>query len=149
MKNQMQPADIIDFHDFVRTILEDSKFYLGIPELSSITEVPQNKLRYWSQKGYIHACGENKKNQFSFDAVFQIYTIKFFQNKGFTLSVAAQKATYYSQTFKEIKKGMHSRLKQIKKTPEKTIIDLGLFDPDPSKNLNLCVEGKKAYFELN
>ncbi|KRM95309.1 hypothetical protein FC19_GL002074 [Liquorilactobacillus aquaticus DSM 21051] len=149
MDKQIKPTEVIDFHDFVKTILEDSKFYLGIPELASITDVPQNKLRYWNQKGYIQACGERKKNQFRFDAVFQIYTINFFQNEGFTLSVAAKKATYYSQTFKEIKKGLHSRLKQIKKTPESTIIDLGLFDPDPSKNLSLRIEGKQVHFELN
>ncbi|KRL03591.1 hypothetical protein FC81_GL001847 [Liquorilactobacillus capillatus DSM 19910] len=133
----------------MRKVFEQSNLYLGFTELASITDVPQNKLRYWSQKGYIRTCDSNKKNHFKFDAVFQIYTIKFFQNKGFTLAAAAQKAAYYSQTFREIKAATHLRLQKIEKTPECTIIDLGQFDPDPSKRLILRVEGDQSRFELN
>ncbi|GAJ26619.1 transcriptional regulator [Liquorilactobacillus sucicola DSM 21376 = JCM 15457] len=149
MDKPTKPTEVIDFYDFVRKILEDSKLNLGFSELASITEVPQNKLRYWSQKGYIQPCSAEKKNQFKFDIVFQIYAIKFFQNKGFTLAVAAKKASYYSQTFKDIKKATHARLQEIKKTPEYTLIDLGLFDPEPSKNLCLRIEGSQSRFELN
>jgi MerR family transcriptional regulator, global nitrogen regulator len=89
-KNRMK-SDAVDIsdHDFL------AKLIIGIGEVAAITGIPQRQLRYWQEKGIIHASMEDTAYSstrcFDYLQIKKILLIKELLDEGFTLDAAAQK----------------------------------------------------------
>ncbi|KRL04578.1 MerR family transcriptional regulator [Liquorilactobacillus oeni] len=142
-----QVIQFSDFKEFSHDIIRDDNVYLGISELSLATGVPQNQLRYWNERGYIHSVADMKL-KFCFNTILLVRGIKLFQKRGFTLSAAVKKASVYTDMTAKIKKMLSTRITTITNNDDTTEIDLGVFDPQPDKRLVVKIKDDSTLFEL-
>jgi DNA-binding transcriptional MerR regulator len=76
---------------------------LSIGEAAKVCEVSAKQLRHWQEKGYLPApervvCGVRSYRKYGEQDLDLIKKIKAYQDKGFTLPVAAEKATGKNST---------------------------------------------------
>ena len=72
-----------------REIFKSNDIKIGMTELAKVTGVSPSQLRYWERKGYI--CSQqdqqNKNHHFSILTAYQVRTIKFYLDEGYTLQL--------------------------------------------------------------
>jgi len=65
---------------------------VGIGEVANITGVPQRKIRYWDEKGYIEPVDKDSTyRQYDYLNIKRIVLIKELLDEGYTLEVSAKK----------------------------------------------------------
>jgi DNA-binding transcriptional MerR regulator len=89
-EKKVSPADI--------NILMDVDFLVSvivaIGEVANITGVPQRKIRYWDEKGYIEPVDKTSTyRQYDYLNIKKIVLIKELLDEGYTLESAAKKVT--------------------------------------------------------
>jgi DNA-binding transcriptional MerR regulator len=87
-EKKLSPADV--------NILMDVDFLVsvivGIGEVANITGVPQRKIRYWDEKGYIEPVDKDSTyRQYDYLNIKRIVLIKELLDEGYTLEAAARK----------------------------------------------------------
>src|ERR1700742_4552044 len=83
--NKADMEILMDF-DFLLTVI------VAIAEVANITGVPQRKIRYWDEKGYIQPVDNTSTyRQYDYLNVKKIVLIKELLDEGFTLEAAAKK----------------------------------------------------------
>ncbi len=87
-EKKLSPADV--------NILMDVDFLVSvivaIGEVANITGVPQRKIRYWDEKGYIEPVDkESTYRQYDYLNIKRIVLIKELLDEGYTLEAAAKK----------------------------------------------------------
>src|ERR1700761_4770604 len=96
-----------------REILMDLDFLVSvivaIGEVANITGVPQRKIRYWDEKGYIMPVDRSSTyRQYDYLNIKKIVLIKEMLDDGYTLEAAAKKVNERSvkveEVFKRLKK---------------------------------------------
>jgi DNA-binding transcriptional MerR regulator len=102
---KLSPADV--------SILMDVDFLVSvivaIGEVANITGVPQRKIRYWDEKGYIMPVDRTSTyRQYDYLNIKKIVLIKEMLDDGYTLEAAAKKVNERSakveEVFKRLKK---------------------------------------------
>lgn len=87
-EKKISPADV--------NVLMDVDFLVsvivGIGEVANITGVPQRKIRYWDEKGYIEPVDKDSTyRQYDYLNIKRIVLIKELLDEGYTLEVSAKK----------------------------------------------------------
>lgn len=95
------------------SILMDVDFLVSvivaIGEVANITGVPQRKIRYWDEKGYIEPVDkESTYRQYDYLNIKKIVLIKELIDEGYTLEAAVKKVTVRCTKMEEV----FSRLKE-------------------------------------
>ncbi|MDB5159588.1 MAG: transcriptional regulator [Mucilaginibacter sp.] len=98
-EKKLSPADV--------NILMDVDFLVsvivGIGEVANITGVPQRKIRYWDEKGYIEPVDkESTYRQYDYLNIKRIVLIKELLDEGYTLEVSAKKVIERCTKIEEI-----------------------------------------------
>ena len=92
-------------------ILMDLDFLLSvivaIGEVANITGVPQRKIRYWDEKGYIEPVDKNSTyRQYDYLNIKKVILIQELLEEGYTLEVSARKVnerfTKVSEVFRRL-----------------------------------------------
>ncbi|OGT29723.1 MAG: transcriptional regulator [Gammaproteobacteria bacterium RIFCSPHIGHO2_12_FULL_35_23] len=70
-----------------------SKLMIGIGEVAEITRIPARQLRYWEEKGIIHALKTKRSTtrRYDYQTVKKIILIKELLEEGYTLKAATKK----------------------------------------------------------
>ncbi|QMU08031.1 MerR family transcriptional regulator [Levilactobacillus suantsaii] len=110
---------------------------LGIGDVARATGVAQSKLRYWESKGYIknHAVTDKSNRKFTYKTVLQVQLIKSFLADGYTLTSAVARAQKRAIYLDALRSFFEDRFAQMDVADHTATIDLGPFDPTPSKHL--------------
>ncbi|WP_439424756.1 MerR family transcriptional regulator [Oenococcus alcoholitolerans] len=144
-----QLNQVINLRNMVRSIIKKNGIKIGITDLADATGVSATQLRYWLEKGYIRSDSDDKQKKFPYETVFRVAIIKKFQDEGFTLAAAVKKTDRHSTIIKAFKQMLYDRLVDIKDYENGSVlIDLGIFDPEPSKHLIAHLDDEKTTFEL-
>ena len=126
-----------------REIFKSNDIKIGMTELAKVTGVSPSQLRYWERKGYIHSQQDqqNKNHHFSLLTAYQVRTIKFYLDEGYTLQVAAQKERKRRALGKTFHRFLEERIKDIKQDDDGDgLVMLGPLDDDPTKEVYARVE---------
>lgn len=102
-KENINKADLeilMDF-DFLLSVI------VAIGEVANITGVPQRKIRYWDEKGYIAPVDKNSTyRQYDYLNIKKVILIQELLEEGYTLEVAVRKVnerfTKVSEVFKRL-----------------------------------------------
>ena len=148
MDIQQPYNQLLDFQKFSEAMMKEDNVLLGISELSHATGVTPAQLRYWVSQGYIKNYGSNKKNKFSLETVFMVRSIKIFQNQGYTLSASAKRAAQYSDLAHKIRKMFIDRVINVSQNDGQLLINLGVFDAEPTQNLIARIDDEGTKFDL-
>lgn len=138
-----------DIAKFMKKVPID-EMILGIGDVARVTGVSPSQLRYWERKGYVHSAevtgGGNRK--FSYKTVIEIRQIKTFLDEGYTLSSAVQRAQKRS-VYAEVLRSFFEERFMALTAGEQTTIDLGVFDPEPTKRLIAYRQEEQWHFRLD
>ncbi len=94
---------LMDF-DFLVTVI------VAIGEVANITGVPQRKIRYWDEKGYIEPVDKTSTyRQYDYLNVKKIVLIKELLDEGYTLEVSAKKVNERSAKVSEVFQQLKSK----------------------------------------
>lgn len=126
-----------------REIFKSNDIKIGMTELAKVTGVSPSQLRYWERKGYI--CSQqdqqNKNHHFSILTAYQVRTIKFYLDEGYTLQVAVQKEQKRRALGKIFHRFIEERIKGIEQDDNGDgLVKLGRLDDDPAKEVYARVE---------
>lgn len=110
---------------------------LGIGDVARATGITQSKLRYWESKGYIksHPVTDNSNRKFTYKTILQVQLIKSYLDDGYTLTSAVQRARQRGVYLDALRSFFEDRFVHMDVTDACAAIDLGKFDPDPTKHL--------------
>ncbi|KRK93876.1 transcriptional regulator [Levilactobacillus acidifarinae DSM 19394] len=122
--------------DIMKKIPVDS-VTLGIGDVARATGIAQSKLRYWESKGYIksQSVADNSNRKFTYKTVLQVQLIKSFLDDGYTLTSAVQRARQRGVYLDALRSFFEDRFTHMEVTDQTAVIDLGKFDPAPTKHL--------------
>ncbi|HEY4325026.1 MAG TPA: MerR family transcriptional regulator [Mucilaginibacter sp.] len=87
-EKKISPADanVLMDVDFLVSVI------VAIGEVANITGVPQRKIRYWDEKGYIEPVDKDSTyRQYDYLNIKRIVMIKEMLDEGYTLEVSAKK----------------------------------------------------------
>ncbi|MFC6261623.1 MerR family transcriptional regulator [Levilactobacillus fujinensis] len=122
----------------------------GIGDVASATDVSQSQIRYWESKGYIRSevVNGSKNRKFSYKTVLKVEQIKSFLDDGYTLVGAAKQAQKRNDYFETLRSFFESRFEGMAITDGLAEIDMGTFDPEPTKHLIAQRIDNKWQFKL-
>src|ERR1700743_1838835 len=87
---------------------------VAIGEVANITGVPQRKIRYWDEKGYIEPVDkESTYRQYDYLNIKRIVLIKEMIEEGYTLDAAAKKVTERCTKIEEVFQRLKNKNKQL------------------------------------
>nr|WP_255700248.1 MerR family transcriptional regulator [Lactobacillus sp. S2-2] len=118
--------------------------------MANATGLPQSKLRYWEQKGYISSIqnGKNQNKQYSYHTMIMVELIKSFMDSGYTLSASVNKAKKHNKTGSILKKMLFQMIKKISMIDNKTCINMGQFEGIPNKDIIFVYSNGKTKIKL-
>jgi DNA-binding transcriptional MerR regulator len=103
---KITPADmnILMDVDFLVSVI------VAIGEVANITGVPQRKIRYWDEKGYIEPVDKSATyRQYNYLNIKRILLIKELLDEGYTLEVAAKKVIERCAKIEEVFRSLKNR----------------------------------------
>jgi len=123
---------------------------LGIGDVARATGVSQSQLRYWERKGYIESQGtpNGGNRKFSYKTVIQVEQIKTFLDEGYTLTAAVARARKRKAYADVLRSFFEERFTQLEIDDDQAMIDLGVFDPEPTKHLVAYQAAGRWQFKL-
>lgn len=127
----------------LREIFKSNDIKIGMTELAKVTGVSPSQLRYWERKGYIHSQQDqqNKNHHFSLLTAYQVRTIKFYLDEGYTLQVAVQKEQRRRTLARTFHRFIEERIKSIEQDDAGDgLVLLGQLDDDPTKEVYARVD---------
>lgn len=133
-----------------REIFKSNDIKIGMTELAKVTGVSPSQLRYWERKGFIHSQQDqqNKNHHFSLMTAYQVRTIKFYLDQGYTLQVAVQKEHERRILGKVFRHFITDRIQSIDQDDNGNgLVMLGKLDDDPTKEVYARVDqdGKTTF----
>lgn len=131
------------------TMIDPDKLIFGIGQVGEITGVSARQLRYWEQQKFISSVDTKKGQSRKYDAfnLIRIFHIKKFQEQGFTLQSAAQKADDFEKRLPIIKHFLKDKIKDIQPFENGGgQIDFGEFDDN--KHLYGITDADGSRFEI-
>lgn len=137
MEEKYTKEDIQDYSRRIHKLMQDLDLSIGIGGLSRTCNVPQSKIRYWEQKGYIH-CQKGDKNtshRYPYSSIIKVELIKSFLNSGYTLAKAAEKAEVFDKTGSLLHRIAKQRFNCIDMVDDRPAIDMGPLKDDPEKHV--------------
>lgn len=126
-----------------REIFKSNDIKIGMTELAKVTGVSPSQLRYWERKGFIHSQQDqqNKNHHFSLMTAYQVRTIKFYLDQGYTLQVAVQKEHERRILGKVFRHFITDRIQSIDQDDNGNgLVMLGKLDDDPTKEVYARVD---------
>lgn len=126
-----------------REIFKSNDIKIGMTELAKVTGVSPSQLRYWERKGFIHSQQDqqNKNHHFSLMTAYQVRTIKFYLDQGYTLQVAVQKEHERRTLGKVFRHFITDRIQSIDQDDNGDgLVMLGKLDDDPTKEVYARVD---------
>lgn len=130
--------EITKYSKRIQKSMKKTNLSIGIGALSRTCNVPQSKIRYWQQKGYI-TCKNKDKNtnyRYPFSSLFKVELIKSFLDSGYTLAKSAEKASFIDDTGELLHKLIYERFESLDIVDGKTSIDMGPIEDDPNKHIH-------------
>lgn len=144
MNNDLRP-------DF-RGMLHKGQLTIGISELSKMTGVSPRQLRYWQKKGYIIPKNEDEPGRariYTMRMVIKAAAMSNLLQTGYTLKAAAAQVDERMKPAETMYHVLFDRYQGYKVADDgKILVDLGSFDPDPTKELYAKLVGDQAQFCL-
>lgn len=126
-----------------RKIFKSDDIKIGMTELAKVTGVSPSQLRYWERKGFIHSQQDqqNKNHHFSLMTAYQVRTIKFYLDQGYTLQVAVEKERERRALGKVFRHFITDRIQSIDQDDDGDgLVMLGRLDDDPTKEVYARVD---------
>ncbi|WP_288657872.1 MerR family transcriptional regulator [uncultured Limosilactobacillus sp.] len=126
-----------------REIFKSNDIKIGMTELAKVTGVSPSQLRYWERQGFIHSQQDqqNKNHHFSLMTAYQVRTIKFYLDQGYTLQVAVQKEHERRTLGKVFRYFITDRIQSIDQDDNGDgLVMLGKLDDDPTKEVYARVD---------
>lgn len=124
--------------DHFRHLLGSNKLKITMTELAHVTGVSTSQIRYWERKGYITSTQDekNKNHQFNLPTIFQVATIKYFLDQGFTLTMAVTKEHQRRELSKIFRRFIIDRIEDVKQVDDQVgEVSLGKLADDPTKEV--------------
>ncbi|UQS84972.1 MerR family transcriptional regulator [Apilactobacillus apisilvae] len=143
MVERLNDDEVKDYSNRLYKIFKDLDLLVGIGGLSKMCKVPQSKIRYWEQKGYIEAVDtdKNKNRRYPYHSIIKVELIKSFLNSGYTLSAAADKAAVFDRTGSIIRKVIGNRFNELTLIDNKPAINMGPVDGTKDQYIYFIDEG--------
>ncbi|GAA6112933.1 MAG: MerR family transcriptional regulator [Apilactobacillus sp.] len=137
MKKKYSKEEINDYSKRIQSLMSNLDLSIGIGGLSRTCNVPQSKIRYWEQKGYIgcHKGDKNTNHRYPYSAVIKVELIKSFLDSGYTLAKAAEKASVFDETGSLLHRIARQRFESINVVDENTAVDMGPIKDDPEHHI--------------
>ncbi|KRM13405.1 MerR family transcriptional regulator [Paucilactobacillus suebicus] len=134
----------------LHSLFSKHELQLGIGDLSRVTGVTQSKIRYWEQKGYIHAVknDEGQNHKYSLPMIGKTRLIKHFLDEGFTLQAAVDKAEEHRETMDMVQKVLTDRFLSFIKFEGHDAINMGPLKNDPDKSVIAVLSSGKTELQL-
>lgn len=129
--------------DHFRRMITENKLQISMSELARVTGVSTSQLRYWERKGYIRSKQDdkNKNHYFSLTTMISVFTIKYFLDQGYTLTVAVKKEEERKQLGIIFRRFIADQIKAIKQLPaEKGEVDLGTLEENPTQEVYAVID---------
>ncbi|WP_225416359.1 MerR family transcriptional regulator [Levilactobacillus lindianensis] len=110
---------------------------LGIGDVAKATGVSQSQIRYWERKGYIESqvVEDGKNRKFSYKTLLKVQQIKMHMDDGYTLVAAVKLAQRRGAFLDALRSFFEERFVHIELVDDDIQINMGVFDPDPTKDL--------------
>lgn len=127
----------------LREIFKSNDIKIGMTELAKVTGVSPSQLRYWERKGYIHSQQDqqNRNHHFSLLTAYQVRTIKFYLDEGYTLQVAVKKEQRRRTLARTFHRFIEERIEAIEQDDAGDgLVMLGQLDDDPTKEVYARVD---------
>ncbi|WP_048000815.1 MerR family transcriptional regulator [Lactiplantibacillus herbarum] len=144
MANEARP-------DF-RGLFHRDQLTIGISELSKMTGVSPRQLRYWQKKGYIIPKNEDEPGRariYTMKMVIKAAAMSNLLQAGYTLKAAAAQVDERMRPAQTMYHIMFDRYQGYQVADNgQILVDLGAFDPDPSKELVAKLVDDQVVFEL-
>lgn len=135
--------------------IDTDNLIFGIGQASKITGVSARSLRYWESQGYIETLdSDNAKDkktsrQYDIKNLVKIFHIKHFQDEGYTLQAAVEKASEFRKQLPIIKTFMREQIQDIKVEDDHGVIDFGYSDASKKQRVyGIVTESGQTYFEI-
>lgn len=126
-----------------RRMIKDNKLRISMSEMARVTGVSTSQLRYWERKGYIHSRQDdkNKNHYLGLLTMFSVFTIKYFLDQGFTLTVAVKKERQRKALGRIFREFFADQIKDVKQLDDqKGEVDLGTLADDPGTEVYAIVD---------
>ncbi|MCT0151442.1 MerR family transcriptional regulator [Fructilactobacillus fructivorans] len=129
--------DVADLNGRLGKIIEKNNISVGIGDISKCSGIPQSKIRYWEQRGYISSLPvqKNQNKRYSIHTLITVLLIKSYLESGFTLVTAVKKAERHEKISQVFKKLILDRVKYVKTRDGNYCINMGALSDDPSKSV--------------
>lgn len=137
MKKKYSKDEINDYSKRIQELMNNLDLSIGIGGLSRTCNVPQSKIRYWEQKGYI-GCQKGDKNtnhRYPYSAVIKVELIKSFLDSGYTLAKAAEKASVFDESGSLLHRIARQRFESINVVDGNTAVDMGPIKGDSDHHI--------------
>lgn len=134
-----------------REMMSSNNLRITMSQLSEMTGVSPSQLRYWEKKNYIHSeQGEKNQNHlFPIKMLYQVGTIKFFLDQGYTLANAVKKAEAQHESIKLFRKFIADQQLRVNQTgPNEGEISIGTIAEDPQTEVYATIDGDKTALHL-
>lgn len=138
-----------EMKEFMKKIPIDD-LQLGIGDVAEATGVSQSQLRYWERKGYIQSLETTNRgnHKFTYKTVMQVKQIQLFMDDGYTLSSAVARARKRGAYMDLLRSFFEQRFEGMT-AEDGAKIDLGPFDPEPTKHLVAYCQDQQWRFRLD
>lgn len=134
--------------DHFRQMIVDNKLRISMSEMARVTGVSTSQLRYWERKGFISSKQDdkNKNHYFGLLTMFSVFTIKYFLDEGYTLTVAVEKEQKRKKLGKVFRMFIADRIRDIKQLDDgRGEVDLGTLTNDPDQEVYAVVDDKGTH----
>ncbi|MCY9806258.1 MerR family transcriptional regulator [Lentilactobacillus senioris] len=133
--------------------MDSDNLIFGIGQVSKITGVSSRSLRYWESQGYISTLkSDNDKQtsrQYNVQNLLKIFRIKHFQDEGYTLQGAVEKALKLQAQLPIIKTFMEKQIQDIIIEEDRGVIDFGFCDSSQKQRIIGIVDrDANTHFEI-
>ncbi|GLB46129.1 transcriptional regulator [Philodulcilactobacillus myokoensis] len=134
----MEKSDQIeDLNRRMRQIFKSESMLMNVGDIAKNTGLTPSQIRYWEKCGYIKSKSvlKNKTHKYTTGTYLKIKLIKSYLDSGFTLTVAAKKASIMDK-FKNL----------VRKTIGGRMIEMNIIDNYPALNFGKVDEHHQIWF---
>lgn len=126
------------------------RIQVGIGDLAKMTGVPQSKIRYWEQKGYIQSVqnDEGQNHKYSFFMMGKVHLINHYLEEGFTLTMAVKKADRHKEVMDMITQVATDRFESLELFNGLPAVNLGPVEELAGKSVVAVIEDGKTRLHL-
>ena len=145
----MNKLDVInDTVHRIKTIFKDDSYTLSfsIGDIARIAKLSQNKIRYWTQRGYIKSTHsrKNTNHRYSYSALIKIEVIKSYLDSGYTLSSAVKRTSIGQRYWHLVHTIIADRLVGIRTIHHHPALDFGAIRSGSRQHILFIKKGHRV-----